>query len=95
MSKKPDKDYSTAVNPDPNLARYEEEIKELERQIDVPGKEWQELVDKAVAGQALTTTEKNKKIELERQIKPIRIKLEMKRDEARQQGNQVKAKIKK
>jgi predicted nucleic acid-binding Zn-ribbon protein len=84
------KDYSTATNPDPTLARYEEEIKELEKQIDVPGKEWQDLVDKAVRGETLTTQERNRKVELEREMKPLREQLDEKRSQAREEGKRVR-----
>lgn len=86
-----DKDYSTATNPDPTLARYEDEIKELERQLDAPGREWQEIVDKAVKGETLNNSERNRKVQLEREIKPIREQLEEKRSQAREAGKGVRS----
>jgi predicted nucleic acid-binding Zn-ribbon protein len=90
MVKNQDKDYSTATNPDPTLAKYEDEIKEIEKQLDAPGKEWQEIVDKAVRGETLTNQDKQRKIELERQINPMREQLEEKRSEAREAGKGIR-----
>ena len=85
------KDYSTAINPDATLARYEDEIKALEKQIDPLGTEWQTLVDKAIAGNQLSNEERQRKIELERQINPLREQLEEKRSQAREHGKTVRS----
>lgn len=86
------KDYNLATNPDPTLAKFEDEIKDLEKQIEPLGQEWQEIVDKALADpSSLTAEDRKRKVELEEEINPLREQLEEKRSEAREAGKSIRS----